>query len=626
MILKKELLRGDYMNKDKPVYSNEILEKELQKTQLLLRASLESPADIIIVSLDTEYKYMFFNQTHSISMKVAYGADVKEGVCIFDYMTSEGDTKRVKENYDRALSGETFIKVEQYGDLDIISYEIVYSPIKNDLQEIIGVSAFARDVSKREKAIAELRYEKELAQQYLNLAGTIILVLDTKGDITLINKKGCNIIGLKEKDIIGKNWFDNFIPKEIVEDVKEVFNNVFSATIELADHHENIIITSEHEERIIAWDNNILYNSTGEITGVISSGEDVTEIRQKEDELINISYHDRLTGLYNRRFFEEQIKRLDNPRNLPLSIVMGDVNGLKLTNDAFGHKAGDELLKMIGDTILSSIRGNDVATRWGGDEFVILLPKSDAAAAKSLVKRIHTKIKKASFEYGFVSISFGLDTKKGKQEDINEIFASAEESMYQNKLEDFESIPGKAINVIMDILFEKSSVEKEHSTRVSELSVSIAEKMEFSETKIKDIKLMGMIHDIGKIVIDLDILEKPGDLSDEDIIIIEQHSLSGSRMLNSSHEYARLAAGVLHHHERIDGKGYPNGIKGDQIPIESKIIAVTDSFDAMTEERPYRETPLSLEEAIAELQKHSGTQFDKTVVDVFVNKVLKQSK
>jgi HD-GYP domain-containing protein (c-di-GMP phosphodiesterase class II) len=194
--------------------------------------------------------------------------------------------------------------------------------------------------------------------------------------------------------------------------------------------------------------------------------------------------------------------------------------------------------------------------------------------------------------------------------------------MYQNKLVEIDSIRGETINTIMNTLFVKSVEVKDHSTRVSELSVSIAEKMGLSKTNINDIKTMGMIHDIGKIVIDLHILDKPGKLTDEERTIIQQHPLSGSRMLNSSHEYARLSTGVLHHHERIDGTGYPNGITGDQIPIESKIIGVADAFDAMTAERPYRLNPLSIIEAIAELQKHSGTQFDKTVVDVLINKVL----
>jgi len=472
---------------------NRTLNDKVKSTEILLKASLESPKGIIILSLDTEYKYMFFNQTHRISMKVGYGADIKEGKCIFDFMTSKDDIIRVKKNYDKALLGETHTTIEQFGVDEVNYYENVFSPIKNDLQEIIGVSSFARDITDR-----------------------------------------------------------------------------------------------------VA----------------------------KEKEISYLSYHDLLTKLYNRRFFEEQLKRLDNPRNLPLSVIMGDVNGLKLTNDAFGHKAGDELLKMIGDIILTSIRGNDIAARWGGDEFTILLPNSGADAAEVLINRIQKKIKKASFEYGKISISFGFDAKIVKEEDINDVFTSAEVFMYQNKLSEIDSARGQTINTIMTALFEKSFEVKEHSMRVSELSAALAKKMGLSKANANDIKIMGMIHDIGKIVIDLQILDKPSKLTDEERKIIQQHSFSGSRMLNSSHEYARLAAGVLHHHERIDGKGYPNGIIGDQIPIESKIIAIADAFDAMTAERPYRLTPLSTEEAIAELQKHSGTQFDKDIVDVFVNMVL----
>ena len=360
----------------------------------------------------------------------------------------------------------------------------------------------------------------------------------------------------------------------------------------------------------------------GKIIAIWGAAQDITERNRIKQEISYLSYHDQLTGLYNRRFFEEQLKRLDNPRNLPLSIIMGDVNGLKLVNDAFGHQIGDQLLKLIGDIISTSIRGNDIAARWGGDEFTILMPTSDLDAAEVLINRIHQKVEESTFDYGSLSISFGVETKRNKDEDINDLFKSAETLMYQNKLAEIDSIRGETINTIMNTLFVKSPEVKEHSIRVSELAVSIAESMGLSQSKINDIRTIGMIHDIGKIAIDLHILDKPGELTDDEMKIIQQHPLSGSRMLNSSHEYSRLAVGVLHHHERIDGKGYPNGISGDQIPIESKIIAVADAYDAMTAVRPYRLNPLSKDEAILELQKHSGSQFDETVVDVFVNKIL----
>ena len=484
----------------------------------------------------------------------------------------------------------------------------------------------------------KLENEKEIAQKYLNdliLSGNIfensiknapipIMIHAEDGTVLNISQNWTKLTHYKKSDI--PTIFD-WTKKAYGKNKDEVVDFIRTLYKLTKIQHDGEFVVTTKDGRQLTWVFNSGYigNLPDGRAVAMSVATDITERIAREQEISFLSYNDQLTGLYNRRFFEEQLRRLDNPRNLPLSIIMGDVNGLKLINDAFGHQAGDKLLKKIGDIISTSIRGNDIAARWGGDEFAILLPTSGADAAEVLINRIQKKIKEASFEYGSLSISFGLDTKQNKEEDINEIFIAAEKLMYQSKLAEIDSVRGETINTIMNTLFEKSIEIKEHSIRVSELAVSIAKKMGLSKTNINDIKTMGMIHDIGKIVIDLHILDKPDKLTNEERKIIQQHPLSGSRMLNSSHEYARLSLGVLHHHERIDGKGYPNGISGDQIPIESKIIAVADSFDAMTAERPYRFAPLSLEEAIAELQKYSGTQFDKTVVDVFVNKVLRSS-
>ncbi len=511
----------------------------------------------------------------------------------------------------------------------------VYNPV---FSEIVWVSVngtpYIDDQGKIEEVIISFFNITEMIKKQTRLSETFDLLdetqkianvgtweLDLKTNLIWASQEAFNIYDLpRESEYIDLEKTQNLI----VSEDKDIITQGLLNLIKNGDPYDVYFrINTTTKLKHIHSNAHLIKNSLGEPIKVLGFVRDVTELKQKEAALIHMSYHDPLTGLYNRRFFQEQLKRLDNPRNLPLSIIMGDVNGLKLTNDAFGHLAGDKLLKMIGDIISTSIRGNDIASRWGGDEFAILVPSTGAAATEKLISRIHYKIKKASFEYGVVSVSFGSNTKTEEHEDISEIFTSAEVSMYQNKLVEIHSIRGQTINTIMTTLFEKSVAIKEHSTRVSELSVSIAKKLGFSKTNSNDIKTMGLIHDIGKIVIDLHILDKPGKLTDEERKIIEQHSLSGSRMLNSSHEYARLAAGVLHHHERIDGKGYPNGIKGDQIPIESKIIAVADAFDAMTAKRPYRLNPLSSEEAIAELQKYSGTQFDKEVVDVLVNQVLK---
>jgi len=499
---------------------------------------------------------------------------------------------------------------------------------------IFLVKATVKSKIERDKKTNEIKFEKELTQKYLDellLAGNLfensiqnapipIMIHAEDGDVLHISQTWSDLTNYSLEDIPTIFDWTQKAYGQSKEDVREVIRKLYYLTEK---QHDGEFIVTTKDGRDIVWD---FYSvSLGKLPDgravAMSIATDITNRIERENKISYLSYKDQLTGLYNRRFFEEQLRRLDNPRNMPLSIIIGDVNGLKLINDAFGHKAGDKLLKLIGDLISSSIRGNDIASRWGGDEFAVILPNSDANAAEVLVNRIQEKIGKSAFEYGRLSISFGIETKKAN-ENINDIFRSAEKFMYQNKLSEIDSVRGETINIILTTLFEKSFEIKEHSTRVSELAVSIAQEMKMSKSKIKDIKTIGMIHDIGKIVIDLQVLNKPDKLTNEERENIQQHPLSGSRMLTSSHEYSRLAVGVLHHHEHIDGKGYPIGIKGDQIPIESKIIAVADAYDAMTAIRPYRLKPLTKAEAIAELQKYSGTQFDKEVVDIFINKVI----
>lgn len=501
--------------------------------------------------------------------------------------------------------------------------------------EIVGAVVTFKDLTEKLKAMKDIEHEKELAQKYLDdlvLTGNIfensiknapvpIMIHAEDGTVLNISQNWTELTHYKKSDIPTIfDWIKKAHNKNEYE-VRDLVKKMYKFN---KNQHDGEFVVSTKDGRHINWDFNSSY------IGSLSDGRsvamtvatDITERLEKEKKINYLSYHDQLTGLYNRRFFEEQIKFLDNPRNFPLSIIMGDVNGLKLVNDVFGHLAGDKLLKTIGDIISKSIRKSDVAARWGGDEFTILLPNSKISDSNKIINRIKKKIKETYFEYGNLSISLGTDTKNSEEEDINKIFNSAEKLMYQNKLIETDNVRSETINTIMNILFEKSIEVKEHSMRVSKLAVLIAKKLNLSKKNISDIEKMVMIHDIGNITIDLNILNKPGKLTLEERKIIEQHPLSGSKILNSSREYTRLSSGVLHHHERIDGKGYPNGIPGDQIPIESKIIAVADAFDAMTAIRPYRPNPLSFDEAIIQLKENSGTQFDKTVVDVFINEII----
>lgn len=344
---------------------------------------------------------------------------------------------------------------------------------------------------------------------------------------------------------------------------------------------------------------------------------------KKQEEILYLSYCDQLTGLYNRRYFEDKLKELDSFDNLPITLIMADVNGLKLVNDSFGHNLGDELLKKAAEVMMKGCRSSDIISRLGGDEFVAILTKTNEIQAEQVIKRINSIAEKEKVGAIDISISFGYETKNSIDEKINDIFKNAEDYMYRRKLYESSSIRNKTIDLIMNTLYEKSKREMLHSKRVSELCEDLAVRMNFDIYKVNQIKIAGLMHDIGKMGIDEKILNKPQKLSDEETKEIMRHPEIGYRILSSSNEFSEIAEYVLKHHERWDGKGYPGGFKGEEISIQSRIIAVADAYDAMTSDRPYRKG-LSVMDALAELKKYSGTQFDPEVAEIFINMVLEQ--
>ena len=352
--------------------------------------------------------------------------------------------------------------------------------------------------------------------------------------------------------------------------------------------------------------------------------QDITERKKAEQNLIYLYNHDFLTGLHNRSYFEEALKKLDVPENLPLSIIMADTNGLKMMNDSFGHRAGDELLKKSANAIRQACRAGDLVVRYGGDEFVIVLPRTNLEEAQkiaSAMKELALKEKVANME---ISISYGCATKQVVQESVMVTLTNAENHMYSHKLSERSSMRSKTTEIIMNTLFEKSNRESRHSVRVSLLCEAIASAMKFEKQEINKMRIAGLVHDIGKIGIDEKILNKNGYLDKEERNEIEKHTEAGWRILSSSNEFSELAKCVLHHHERWDGHGYPEGLKGEEIPLESRIITVADSYDAMTSERSYKPA-MSHEDAIVELLRCSGNHFDPKIVEVFVQMPITES-
>ncbi len=347
--------------------------------------------------------------------------------------------------------------------------------------------------------------------------------------------------------------------------------------------------------------------------------------REAEAKIRHISFHDQVTGLFNRAYFEEELERLDTARQLPLSILIGDVNGLKLINDAFGHSEGDRFLARIAKTLQRVCRQEDLVARWGGDEFIILLPQTDEKAAEALIDRIRSAQAEDDDELLMVSMALGVATKTQPDQPVDRVIREAENRMYQNKLLESQSFRSAVISSLESTLWERSNETEEHTRRMQIWAVRLGRKMGLSENRQDELRLLTSLHDIGKIAIPDHILNKPGPLSAEEWVIMKRHAEIGYRIASASSDLLPIANGILTHHEWWDGSGYPQGLVGEEIPVTARIVAVVDAYDVMRHDRPYRKA-LSHEEAVGELQRGAGSQFDPQIVALFLAMLAESSE
>lgn len=493
------------------------------------------------------------------------------------------------------------------------AFDYINKPIDYDELSLTIIRALERleNIRKRELAEKSLRLSEEKYRTLVESADDGIAIIQNI-KFKYVNPRLCEMLGYDIHELINTNVV-NYIKCKNINNFKQIFEKPIVRNRE--------IVFYDNKGRQLFIELNAGRISFNDKPASLIIFRDITARKRNEQKIIHLSFHDNLTDLYNRAYFEQEIKRLDTARQLPLSIIIGDVNGLKLVNDAFGHIAGDNLLKKAGNIIKSNCRHEDIVARWGGDEFVILLPKTSSKRSEEIIARISNETREIKTENGIVSISFGYDTKEKIGEDILINFKEAENNMYRQKLLESPSVRSATIKTIISTLYEKNRREEKHAERVSSLSYKIGQAIGLYNRELNDVKTVGLLHDIGKVVILDDILEKKGELTNAEWKEIKRHPEIGYRILNNMNDMSELALSVLSHHERWDGKGYPKGIKGEEIPLTARIVAVADTFDAMTSDRPYRKA-LSEEVAIEEIKKNAGLQFNPYIARVFIEKVL----
>ncbi len=591
-----------------------------------LRQTFIDADDSLIYLKDNNLKYIFVNQ------KTAefYGLKKEEMIGKDDYQISNEEFASLKERTDK----EALDKMERVIEEVQVDGKI-YNSNKFPVELIdgsYGVGAYIKDITEDYRQKSRLAIERNKYHQTLLSIGDGVIVINNDREIEMINHVAEDLTGWRYREAQGKNYkeilnwelSDNkLINKDTVSDIDNADGVVDPieqafATDKVQEIQENVILISRDGSRFHLEDSAApIKDDNGKTRGVVFVFRDATELKKQQEEIKHLSYHDHLTGLYNRRFFKEELNRLDVPRNLPLSIIIGDINGLKLTNDVFGHTAGDKLIQRAAETFKEVCREDDIIARWGGDEFIILLPETSKKEAKSIVERIKKTYSQKDFKAITAQISLGVGTKEKREQDINKVLDVAESSMYSTKTVNKEEENIGQIESVIKNLYNKAPAEKRHAVGVKRLALKFAEFVDLDRSQVQKIGEVAYYHDIGKVAIASDLLNKEGNLTYEEYEEIKLHPVTGYRILNYFKDTISIAYDVLYHHENWDGKGYPKGLAGEKIPLMSRIVRIVETYDVMTSKYSYQE-PVSSQEALAEIKEYAGSQFDPDLAEKFI--------
>ncbi|MFT4004423.1 MAG: diguanylate cyclase [Lacrimispora sp.] len=499
-----------------------------------------------------------------------------------------------------------------YDDTDITEMTMLMSGVWNAVQ--------------RRETSETLAYERNKYYQTLLSIGDGVMVIDHSRNIEFLNEAASRLTGWTLKEARGINYKKVFALSGEPEGmtVDDALERVFS-TGEAQDLGTPMVLTSRNGETYDLENNAApIPDDTGALAGVVLVFRDVTEKKEQREKIEYMSFHDALTGLYNRRFFEEELLRLDTKRNYPITILMGDVNSLKLTNDIFGHGAGDLLLITVAQAMQTVCRSDDIIARWGGDEFVVVLPGTGPEDAERIAGRIKAELSTRRARAIHCSISLGYDTKTEESEDIFRVLNNAEARMYTVKSLERDETLNRELNMLVDALFEKSGREKQHALRVKALCRRLGEALSLPESDVSRLMDAGYLHDIGKVIMEPELLERVFALSAVEANEIRKHPVIGYRILNSFDTTMELAESVLAHHERWDGTGYPKELKGEKIPLLARMIAVADAYDCMMNGADPQNS-MKQKEVLEEIRHRKGTQFDPQIAETFVRMFEKEN-
>jgi diguanylate cyclase (GGDEF)-like protein/PAS domain S-box-containing protein len=491
--------------------------------------------------------------------------------------------------------------------------ELVGSLIKNKLgvpQEILFIG---RNISERKKAEEEMIRLNEFNKNLLNNSPNPIVVVNADGSMKYVNPAFEKMTGFLLTEAAGIKPPFPWWAKESLAESSEFFKK---ALIGVENRSEIQYQTKDGRKLWVLIDVSI--QKTGdEIKYFISTITDITDKKNTQDKLEYLSFHDSLTGLYNRAFFDEEIKRLGKSRKIPISVIIGDANNLKLVNDVFGHARGDELLKKIAHVLQKCCRNEDIVSRWGGDEFAIILPDTGLNIADNIIKRIKEACLNESKKKYPLSLALGAAVKDTKDDDVNIVFKIAEDNMYRRKMMERKILSRSVFSFLESTLFETGVEIDDHVTRLKKCIKKFGEHLNLSDKQFQELELLARYQDIGKVIISEIALKNLEELSEKDHKILKKHPETGCKIAQSFPDISCISEYILTHHEDWNGNGYPGNLKELSIPYISRIIAIINAYDEKLNGN-FNNIAISKSKALKELKKLSGIQLDPDLLKRFI--------
>lgn len=458
----------------------------------------------------------------------------------------------------------------------------------------------------RQGRASSLNTSTNIYQVLFEKAATAMLISDKDNRVFLVNRELENLIGYSKDELEGKMSLKDFIRSEDVERIS-CYHKHLRRDDGIANNYEVKITHKLGIERIALLQISLINGGSRSIISLI----DITGRKKLEERMIYLGYHDDLTGLYNRYYYEEMIGKLDRRDKLPLSIIIADSNCLKMVNDTFGHEEGDRVIQIIADILQDNTREGDIVARWGGDEFGILLPNTSLKNATKIIERIRVSCREWNKGLVTPSIALGVATKTEIDQSLRQIINIAENRMYNDKLKNKRSVDNSLILSLERSLLSKDHEIRSHIRRVKSLAVKFGKTLNLPSKELEKLSLLARLHDIGKLGLAESLLTKKGILTIEESNQLQRHCEIGYRAVKNFQELLPIANSILFHHERWDGKGYPQGLQGKEIPLLSRIISIVDFYDKLIREKCHQQV-------LEELEKKKGAEFDPELVDKFI--------